>query len=194
MLKRMLIRGRTFASVKAALLGLVGLSVTWRSWNGKPIGPPQKSSTRIITAGGQRSMPFATGWRLVTSVGHGILPGIYYLGRITGPWAYIATVDHRRADVVNIRQCEWIKVGPVDAVPGKVLGSLSRASRTVQAVDDETVRIFSAYYYNGHTISAFRYELPAVSPDIFSLLSSEDCEDLVALYAVGRLSAAAQHM
>ncbi len=107
--------------------------------------------------------------------------GIYYLGRITGPWAYIATPDHRRADVVNIRPCEWIEVGPVDAVPGKVVSSF-RPNRTVQAVDDETVRMFSAYYYNGHTSSAFRYELPAVSPDIFSLLSSEDCEDLVALY------------
>jgi len=108
--------------------------------------------------------------------------GIYYLGRITGPWAYVATPDHRRADVINVRPCEWIKVGPVDAVPGKVVSSF-RASRAVQVVDDETVRIFSAYYYNLHTTAAFRHELPALSsPDIFALLSSEDCEDIVALY------------
>lgn len=107
--------------------------------------------------------------------------GIYYLGRIDGPWKYIARPENLRADVVNIRPSEWVKVGPVDAVPGKVVNSF-RPNRTVQVVDDETVRVFSAYFYNRHTPSALRYNLPAVSPDIFALLSDEDCEDLVALY------------
>lgn len=101
--------------------------------------------------------------------------------RIDGPWKYAARPENLRADVVNIRPCEWLKVGPVDAVPGKVVSSF-RPNRTVQAVDDETVRVFSAYFYNRHAPSAVRYNLPAVSPDIFALLSDEDCEDLVALY------------
>jgi hypothetical protein len=107
--------------------------------------------------------------------------GLYYLGRITGPWRYVGNEENRRADVVNLRPCEWVGVGPVDAVPGKVVSSF-RPSRTVQVVDDETVRVFSAYFYNAHSKSGFLYDLPAASPDIFSLLSSEDCEDLVALY------------
>lgn len=109
------------------------------------------------------------------------LAGVYYLGRITGPWRYIGCPEHRQADVVNVRSCEWLTVGLVDKVPGKVVNSFG-PNRTVQVVDDETVRIFSAYFYNTKTTSEFRYDLPVVLPDIFSLLSSEDCEDLVALY------------
>jgi hypothetical protein len=109
------------------------------------------------------------------------IQGIYYLGRIDGPWEYIARPENLRADVVNIRHCEWLKVGPIDAVPGKVVSSF-RPNRTAQRVDDETVRVFSAYFYNCHTQSAVQYKIPPVSPDIFALLSDEDCEDLVALY------------
>lgn len=107
--------------------------------------------------------------------------GLYYLGRITGPWQYVGHEDNRAADVVNLRPCDWVLVGPVDAVPGKVVNSFG-PNRTVQVVDDETVRVFSTYFYNTHSKSGFSYDLPPVSADIFSLLSSEDCEDLVALY------------
>ncbi len=107
--------------------------------------------------------------------------GLYYVGRITGPWQYVGGPRNRAADVVNLRRCEWVTVGPVDAVPGKVVNSFG-PSRTVQVVNDETVRLYSAYFYNGHAQSAFSYDLPPVSPDIFSLLSSEDCEDILALY------------
>lgn len=107
--------------------------------------------------------------------------GLYYVGRIIGPWQYVAGEENRAADVINLRPCDWVPVGPVDAVPGKVVNSFG-PNRTVQVVDDETVRLFSAYFYNAHTKSGFAYALPRVSPDIFSLLSSEDCEDLVALY------------
>ena len=109
------------------------------------------------------------------------IAGIYYLGRINRAWQYIGTISHRAADVVNVRRCEWIRVGPVDAVPGKVVNSF-RPNRTLQAVDDDTVRLFSCYYYNKHSQSAFRFHLPPVAPDVFSLMSSEDCEDVVALY------------
>lgn len=107
--------------------------------------------------------------------------GIYYLGRIAGPWKYVARPENLRADIVNIRTCEWVKVGLVDSVPGKVVSSF-RPNRTVQVVDDETVRVFSAYFYNRNTSSEFQYSLPEVPPDIFALLSAEDCEDLVGLY------------
>ena len=107
--------------------------------------------------------------------------GLYYIGRITGPWQYVGDEENRRADVVNLRPCDWVKVGPVDAVPGKVVNSFG-PNRTVQRVDDETVRVFSAHFYNVHAKSGFSYAMPGIFPDIFSLLSSEDCEDLVALY------------
>lgn len=107
--------------------------------------------------------------------------GVYYLGRISGPWRYVATLEHRMADIVNFRSCVWLRVGPVDAVPGKVVNSFN-PSRTLQAVDDVTIRLFSAYYYNVHSNDGFAYSIPSMSADIFSLISSEDCEDIVSLY------------
>jgi len=107
--------------------------------------------------------------------------GRYYLGRITGPWKYVGRKENLAADVVNLRPCDWVSVGAVDAVPGKVVNSFV-PSRTVQAVDDEAVQLYSAYFYNAHSKSGFLYDLPSVKPNLFSLLSSEDCEDLVALY------------
>lgn len=107
--------------------------------------------------------------------------GIYYLGRITGGWQYNGTEDNRRADVVNLRPCDWVKVGPADGVPGKVINSFG-PRRTLQRVNDETVRVYSAYFYNTRSSSGLLYDMPRTSTDIFSLLSSEDCEDLIALY------------
>lgn len=106
--------------------------------------------------------------------------GVYYLGRIAGEWMYSNDQENRAADVVNFRDCIWKKVGEVDAVPGKVVNSFIPA-RTVQAVDDESVRLYSKFLYN--FLSEYpHYALEPISPDLFTLISSEDCEDLVGLF------------
>jgi len=71
-------------------------------------------------------------------------------------------------------------VGEVDSVPGKVVNSFI-PSRTVQIVDDESVRLYSQYLFNSLSQHA-HYSLPTVSADLFALISSEDCEDLVGLF------------
>ncbi len=106
--------------------------------------------------------------------------GIYYLGRIRSDWRYEGSRDNRAADVVNIRDCDWKKVGTVDAVPGKVVSSFI-PRRTVQAVYDETVKIYSEFRYNSFS-EKFKYPIPTLSPELFSLISAEDCEDIVGLY------------
>ena len=106
--------------------------------------------------------------------------GIYYLGRIVGNWVYCGDKNYREADVVNIRQCDWKKVGEIDSVPGKVVNSFI-PSRTVQAVDNESVRLYSQYLFNSLSQHAY-YPLPALSADLFTLIASEDCEDLVGLF------------
>lgn len=106
--------------------------------------------------------------------------GIYYLGRIVSDWIYRADQAHREADIINFRKCVWKKVGQVDAVPGKVVNSFIPA-RTLQAVDDESVQLYSQFLYNSLDGNQY-YELPVVSPDIFSLISAEDCEDLVGIF------------
>ena len=108
--------------------------------------------------------------------------GQYHLGRVDGPWEYRASSEYIDADVVNVRSCRWVPVGTEDSVPGKVLNSF-RASRTLQAVHDETVRFYSMLSYN-QAIGDEVYPLSENTPqlDLFALISPEDCEDIVGLY------------
>ena len=107
--------------------------------------------------------------------------GNYYLGRITGGWEYHSTPDYRKADIVNIRPCRWFPTGGVDSVPGKVLNSF-RPNRTVQAVYDETASFYSRLKYNQLSGEAV-YDLSSDEElDLFSLISPEDCEDIVGIY------------
>ena len=109
--------------------------------------------------------------------------GTYYLGKILGEWVYRDGDEYERADIVNLRPCDWILAGGVDAVPGKVLGSFSQR-RAVQAVGDDTVALYSQYLY-AEKSPTHEFELPkdtSIKLDLFSLVSSEDCEDFVGMY------------
>ena len=106
--------------------------------------------------------------------------GIYYIGRIIGDWEPRNTREFVDADVRNIRPCIWCKVGEPDKVPGKVLNSF-RPARVLQKVNGDTVRTCSMYWYNKLN-NDFEYRIDDSPLDIFSLISPEDCEDLVGLY------------
>ena len=75
------------------------------------------------------------------------LEGNYYLGRVASGWDYRSTPEHIAADVVNVRECCWVRTGTADSVPGKVLNSI-RAGRAVQSVHDDTVRFYSKLHFN----------------------------------------------
>ncbi len=105
----------------------------------------------------------------------------YYIGQITGNWKYRSTRNYRDADIVNVRPCRWFQTGGVDSVPGKILNSFIR-SRTVQKVHDETSSFYSKLKYNQLSKEA-AYDLSSdKNPDLFALISSEDCEDIVGIY------------
>ena len=107
--------------------------------------------------------------------------GNYYIGRVAGDWEYRSTDDYRKADIVNVRPCEWFQTGAVDSAPGKVVNSF-RAPRTVQVVDDETSSFYSKLKYN-QLNKEDAYGLPSdVKRNLFALISSEDCEDIVGIY------------
>jgi len=109
------------------------------------------------------------------------IQGVYYLGKIESDWRYEFADEFKVADMVNIRTCQWFKAGTVEAIPGKVVNSFIPA-RTVQKIADEQVRIYSMYLFNKLTDTE-SYEIKELeSPDIFSLLSSDDCEDILGLY------------
>ena len=108
--------------------------------------------------------------------------GNYYIGRIEGDWEYRSTVDYRNAGVVNVRPCRWFRTGGEDSVPGKVLNNF-RASAAVQQVRDKTAASYAKLKFNQlsgsnlYTIAQHGAQL-----DLFSLISPDDCEDIVGIY------------
>jgi hypothetical protein len=105
----------------------------------------------------------------------------YFLGRITSDWQYQSEMENLEADIVNIRNCDWVKIGTVDSVPGKLVNSFIPA-RTLQKVNDKGVKTYSKITFNRLKDEEI-YKLDNLqSDDIFSLLSSDDCEDLIAMY------------
>ena len=107
--------------------------------------------------------------------------GNYYLGRITSEWMYENRNINQKMDMVNIRECEWHKIGQPDAVPGTIINSFMRP-RAIQQIDNISARLYSKYLFN-KIANGYKYALEGnASCDILSLISSSDCEDLLALY------------
>ena len=105
----------------------------------------------------------------------------YYIGRIEGDWKYRSTSDYRKADVVNVRPCRWFRTGGVDSVPGTVLSNF-RVRATVQPAVDKTAAFYARWKYNQLSKTDF-YDLARIDdPNLFSLISSDDCEDIVGIY------------
>ena len=107
--------------------------------------------------------------------------GNYYLGRVVGPWEYLAPPEALQADIVNICSCEEIFPMDVDDVPGKVVASF-RPSRTIQAIDSQIVAIYSQLLWNeisgNQQYEANHQEIT----DIYALLNDRETEDAVAIY------------
>ncbi|OAN62427.1 hypothetical protein A8B79_02430 [Balneola sp. EhC07] len=107
------------------------------------------------------------------------LNGIYYLGRITGEWQYINEEINRKADIVNVRPIEWVRVGENDSVPGTIVNRFIRGG-TLEKVNGATTCEFSKFLYNQLTDDEF-YEFKHIEADFFSLIHSDDCEDIIGL-------------
>jgi len=106
--------------------------------------------------------------------------GVYYLGRISGGWQYCSSAKHLQADVLNIRPCQWVRIGTVDAVPGRVVNSFV-PSRTVQRVNGNGVKEYSKYLFNmGVGVAHFTVDLGSYR--LLDLFQPEDFEDVVAIY------------
>ena len=161
------------------------------------IGWPTKSSVHATwrdycEEAKQQYAEGIVGWRkAANAIGDHMKPGdlcwtrdrsnTYYLGRVTSDWRYEGGEEYRKADVVNVRNCDWHEAGLVDSIPGKVIASF-RVSAALQAVRDTTVLWYSMGFYNSKS-SGFKYEVDMPSSlDIFSMLQAEDLEDIVGLY------------
>ena len=105
----------------------------------------------------------------------------YYLGRIRSPWRYDTSQECSKADMVNIRDCDWCRVGAEDKVPAAIVNRfISR--RTVQAMNSNIVAVRSFTKSKAAEQWPDTYEREALSGDIFDCLPPEECEDVLAIY------------
>ncbi len=106
--------------------------------------------------------------------------GLYYLARVTSKWKYLNTNENRKDDIVNVRSVRMFEVGLETHVPGKIVATF-RARMTVQRIADSTIEQYSEFLYN--KLSGTQVYNPKTEAyDIFSLLSAEDCEDIIYVY------------
>lgn len=108
---------------------------------------------------------------------------IYYLCRVgKNLWKDRAvTQSNRDFDIANFVEVEWVKIGGVSDVPGKVVNSLS-ARRVVQRVND--IETLSKIYWNKSSSSnQFKYEVEKQGwSDFWQDINSDELETLVFLY------------
>lgn len=101
--------------------------------------------------------------------------GIYYLGRVIGPWRY--TNQGAPVGLHNVVPCQLRRV-QVDEVPGKVTAAF-RPSRTFQRVSG--VDAYSQLLWNTKSSEPVYRTIPA-SADIFDLLDWCELEDAANLH------------
>ena len=66
--------------------------------------------------------------------------GLYWLGRITGPYFYDTDVSAAAVDLVHVRECDWLSTPFLEpAVPAAVIATFRRGGRNFQQTHDATV-------------------------------------------------------
>ena len=116
--------------------------------------------------------------------------GIYYLGRVTADsrWQFVCTPEAQYWDAGNqVTHVEWVKVGGEGAVAGAVCTSLIRG-HTLQRIHKDGVKEYSQMVFNeacGRTV----YPSPTLTRtanNFYSLISTDDCENLLCLWLYAR--------
>jgi hypothetical protein len=107
--------------------------------------------------------------------------GSYYLGKIASEWEYRADEEYLRADIINVRRCQWAFVGEMDNVPGSVITSFI-PRRTVQTVKEPSALLYSRFLFARLRGQTDETSATPEKADILELLSPEDLEDVAALY------------
>ncbi len=115
--------------------------------------------------------------------------GIYYICRALSKWRYNNNDENCEADVVNIIDVEFVEVGTIESVPGKVVNAF-RARSTIQRIHGNTengksinpalaatMKIYDektkTNYYNVDSIDR---------KNILEMFLPEDVEEVISLY------------
>ena len=106
--------------------------------------------------------------------------GVYYISRVKSTWRYDDTEEYRNADIINyIYVHDFIKIGTVDEIPGKVQRSFI-PSATLQRVYDISNITTALYNYKSGTDIYLTQNV--CREDLLNILSPEDIEEIVCLY------------
>ena len=113
--------------------------------------------------------------------------GRYFLARVRSGWEYWTTPAGREMDIdiANVFRCTFHEV-PLDAVPGCVVSSFGFRGRSIQQIHDTSARTYSQHLWNGYSGEQVYDVDMADLPGIFTMLDSEETEDLVFLYLQSR--------
>lgn len=66
--------------------------------------------------------------------------GLFWLGRLCGPWRYDASAGASEVDLVHVRPCEWREPPLVASeAPAAVLATYGRGGRNFQRINDASV-------------------------------------------------------
>lgn len=104
---------------------------------------------------------------------------IFYICRVIGKWQYDYKDDNEKNDIYSYFPVEYIKVGTLEEVPGKVINSF-RASRTLQRVHGENIAEMTKKIYNKKSNNKL-YETKKIEK-FLNFLLPEDVEEIVSLY------------
>lgn len=106
---------------------------------------------------------------------------IFYLCRVTGKWEYEHKNENIENDIFSYFPIEYVKVGTVEEVPGKVINSF-KARNTLQRITDNDIFEISKKIYNKKSGKKI-YEVKEIKiNDFFNFLLAEDLEEIVSLY------------
>ena len=115
--------------------------------------------------------------------------GQYYLGRVCegSIWRYVADSDILEMDASNQRtNIKWYLAGDESDVPGAIATAMIQG-KTLQRIAKAGTKAFSKLLYNklcGEEL--YRdVQLPCDIDSFYSLLSSDDCEDLLCAWLYG---------
>ncbi len=112
--------------------------------------------------------------------------GIYYLGRVTeeSKWIFNTSDEARKFDAANqITNIQWYRIGDESCVPGAIATSLIRGM-TLQKIWKEGVFEYSQLIFN-EVSNTKHYKVTGFERNtdtFYSLLSTDDCEDLLCLW------------
>lgn len=108
--------------------------------------------------------------------------GFYYICRVMHTWQYNNSSDNVYHDMVNIVGVgDFVKVGTIDEVPGKVVNSFIPPS-TVQRIQTGYIKELSMHIYNKKSGVNYYPKFSFPPTNILDALKAEDVEEIVCLY------------